>query len=473
MKNSNKVLGFALGLLLGFVGEAHGQNLGNGASGAVVANPGATSAPAAWTTATAWLDRWCSSSNGRMLIRNSTWQCVAMSGDATLGATGALTLATVNSNVGSFGSTTNCSTLTVNAKGLVTAASHATCAPAVGSITGFGTNVATALGVNVGSSGAFVTFNGALGTPSSGTMTNMSGTPSSIGLNNATAQSLPVSGVGGHSSTTTGQVLRSSGSAAAWGSALPINNVLVGASSPQTYTMAAADRNQLTLSAPPTSGTYTFNLEQISAVPQGTQVCFSNASTGSPIGLVVVHPHSGDTINGAGIDFNVGLDDVTCLIADTQSLTNWLSVKGPHVKQIVQAQQTTTFNTSSSSYTNATSISLALSEKLQSTISREMVTVTFMGGSTTSGDVCQYTLNDGSSDLNSGQALQTFITAISNGFGTITLRYTQSGLRSSTTPTTWQLRVKKVTGTGPCWIGRDAPNTYTSDTSWLIQEFAM
>lgn len=40
----------------------------------------------------------------------------------------------------------------------------------------FGTGVETALGVNVGSAGAFVTFNGALGTPSSGTVTNLTGT---------------------------------------------------------------------------------------------------------------------------------------------------------------------------------------------------------------------------------------------------------------------------------------------------------
>jgi hypothetical protein len=40
-----------------------------------------------------------------------------------------------------------------------------------------GTGVATALGVNIGSAGAFVTFNGALGTPSSGTLTNATGLP--------------------------------------------------------------------------------------------------------------------------------------------------------------------------------------------------------------------------------------------------------------------------------------------------------
>lgn len=47
----------------------------------------------------------------------------------------------------------------------------------VTSVTGLGTGVATALAVNVGSAGAFVTFNGALGTPSSGTLTNATGLP--------------------------------------------------------------------------------------------------------------------------------------------------------------------------------------------------------------------------------------------------------------------------------------------------------
>ena len=46
-----------------------------------------------------------------------------MSGDATLADTGAFTLATVNSNVGQFGSSTSIPVVTVNAKGLVTAVS--------------------------------------------------------------------------------------------------------------------------------------------------------------------------------------------------------------------------------------------------------------------------------------------------------------------------------------------------------------
>ena len=45
-----------------------------------------------------------------------------------------------------------------------------------------GTGVLTALGTNVGSAGAFVTFNGALGTPSSGTLTSATGLPISTGV---------------------------------------------------------------------------------------------------------------------------------------------------------------------------------------------------------------------------------------------------------------------------------------------------
>lgn len=104
----------------------------------------------------------------------------ALTGDVTTSAGAvATTLATVNSNVGTFGSVTQASQVTVNAKGLITAAANVTITPAVGSITGLGTGVATALGINVGSAGALVTNGGALGTPSSGTLTNATGYPAS------------------------------------------------------------------------------------------------------------------------------------------------------------------------------------------------------------------------------------------------------------------------------------------------------
>lgn len=148
--------------------------------------------------------------------------------DGSANNTNALTLATVNSNVGSF----TYASITVNAKGLVTAASNGT-TPEVPltfstgltrtvntvtvntsqnistlsnltsnglvttsggtgalSVTVPGTGVLTALGINVGSAGAFVTFNGALGTPSSGTVTNLTGT-ASININGTVGATTP------------------------------------------------------------------------------------------------------------------------------------------------------------------------------------------------------------------------------------------------------------------------------------------
>lgn len=53
---------------------------------------------------------------------------------------------------------------------------------AVGGITGLGTGVATALAINVGSAGAPVANGGALGTPSSGTLTSTTGLPLTTGV---------------------------------------------------------------------------------------------------------------------------------------------------------------------------------------------------------------------------------------------------------------------------------------------------
>jgi len=72
--------------------------------------------------------------------------------------------------------------ITVDAQGRITAAANGSATVAIGSVTGLGTSVATALAVNVGSAGAVITNGGALGTPSSGTLTNATGLPISTGV---------------------------------------------------------------------------------------------------------------------------------------------------------------------------------------------------------------------------------------------------------------------------------------------------
>lgn len=59
---------------------------------------------------------------------------------------------------------------------------NATGLPISSGVSGLGTGAATALAVNVGSAGAFITFNGAGGTPSSATLTNATGLPLTTGV---------------------------------------------------------------------------------------------------------------------------------------------------------------------------------------------------------------------------------------------------------------------------------------------------
>jgi hypothetical protein len=112
------------------------------------------------------------------IITGGTWQGGTI--QPAYGGTGLTTFAGTNNALYSTGaSTLTAGTLPIAAGGT--------------GITSFGTDVATALGVNVGSAGAFVVNGGALGTPSSGTVTNLTGT-ASININGTVGATTPATG---------------------------------------------------------------------------------------------------------------------------------------------------------------------------------------------------------------------------------------------------------------------------------------
>jgi hypothetical protein len=135
--------------------------------------------------------------------------CRTVSGDWTLNAAGVSTLATVNANVGAFGSATQSVVFTVNAKGLITAAANVTVTPAVGSITGLGANVATWLGAPSSANlraavtdetgtGALYFQGGDVGTPSAGNGSNLT----ALNATQLTTGTIPAARTNGHQNGT-------------------------------------------------------------------------------------------------------------------------------------------------------------------------------------------------------------------------------------------------------------------------------
>jgi hypothetical protein len=100
---------------------------GQVASGGGCFNPGPSQGLPSLGPLSPYLDRVFGSTPNTMMFRNVTqWAALSISGDFAT-TSNILALATVNANVGTFGSATQCPTITVSGKGLLTAASQTPC----------------------------------------------------------------------------------------------------------------------------------------------------------------------------------------------------------------------------------------------------------------------------------------------------------------------------------------------------------
>lgn len=251
-----------------------------------------------------------------------------LTGDVT-SVGNATTFATVNSNVGTFGSATQAAQVTVNAKGLATAAANVTVTPAVGSITGLGTGVGTALAINVGSAGAPVTFNGAGGTPSSIVLTNATGTAAS--LTAGTASAVAVGGITGLGTNV----------AAALANTLNAASGLVGFSG-TLGAPTATSINKVAFTAPATAATLTilnnktatFNNSITFAGTDGTIITFPSTNA------TVARTDTGQTFTGTnafgvitattlnGNTFTTGTYTLTGAAGKTFTFSNTITLAG-------------------------------------------------------------------------------------------------------------------------------------------------
>jgi hypothetical protein len=188
-----------------------------------------------------------------------------------------------------------------------------------------GTGVVTALGVNTGTAGAFVVNGGALGTPSSGTLTNATGLPLSTGVtgtlpiaNGGTGQTTASAAFNALSPiTSTGDLILGNGANSA--TRLPIgSNGFVLTSNGTTATWAASTGGVTSFSAGTTG--FTPSTGTTGAVTLAGTLSVANGGTGQTTytnGQLLIGNTTGNTLAkatltaGTGISITNGAGSIT------------------------------------------------------------------------------------------------------------------------------------------------------------------
>ena len=231
-------------------GANSATRLAIGASGTVLTSNGTT---ASWSTTYA--------GTVTSVAQSFTGGLISVSGSpVTTSGTLALTVAGTSGGIPYFSSASTWASSAVLAASALMIGGGAGVAP---STTTTGTGVVTALGVNVGTAGAFVVNGGALGTPASGTLTNCSGLPGSGVSGNISGNAANVTGVvalanGGSGQTTAQAAMNAFAGAVTSGSYLRGNGTNVVMSTIQAADVPTLNQNT-TGSAGSVTNAVTFN----------------------------------------------------------------------------------------------------------------------------------------------------------------------------------------------------------------------
>ena len=211
------------------------------------------------------------------VAQSFTGGLISVSGSPiTASGTLALTVAGTSGGVPYFGSSSTWASSGVLTASAIMVGGGAGAAP---STVTTGTGVVTALGVNTGSAGAFVVNGGALGTPTSGTLTNATGLPiagiTGLGTGVGTALAAAVTGSGsivlGTSPTVNNPTVTNYvESVVAIGTVTTSNTIALTNGTVQTATLTASTACTFTMPTATAGKSFVLLLKQAAAVGLGT-----------------------------------------------------------------------------------------------------------------------------------------------------------------------------------------------------------
>jgi len=211
-------------------------------------------------------------------------------------------------------------------------------------ISGLGTGVATALGTNVGSAGAFVTFNGAGGTPSSLTLTNATGLP-------------PTTGISGWPANASGVLTNNGSGTLSWAAA---GGSPGGSTTQLQYNNAGAFAGISTLTTDGTIVTFAPTVTTGTGATSGVVFAANSLTTGTGVNFSSSSVTSGSVVNIASTStaaasstlkgLNIAISGANGTTAQTVtgasiSVTNTNATSGTNIALTLTASGATTANT--------------------------------------------------------------------------------------------------------------------------------